>query len=779
MQIEAELSELEQDISDFEDRIAKSKETVSEYEKNKQALKNELDALTEKQNETERRLLHLTDKAALAEIDIRTKKAKIDALERMEAQLEGYAHSVRAIMTAKEKGSLHGICAPVSKLISLKERYTTAIESALGASMQNIVVGTEQDAKNALRYLRDNRLGRATFYPINTMKPRYPQGREKDVVNYTGYLGMANELVDTENQFRPVIDYLLCKTAVFDNLDNATVMAKATGYTIRTVTLDGQLINAGGSFTGGSAVRESGMLGRHAQIDKLKSEITESEKNLRKIASETEKISAEKDALRKSCDEINEKLALFSSLSLAQTTQGKVLETQLESDNARKTSLLLSLDGIDNAAKKAKREYIDTEAKITECVEKINQIQSDICSCESKRRTLTLSQSDTQMLLHKIQTENALCEKEIEAAKEKLEEKKNASFDLQNKIEQAKNTVLDCDAELKKITESIENSSENAKNLTKQIAEYEKEIQALSDMSAEFEKKETALREEKKDIEHKREIVFRSFTKAEAARESIAGMQDKLTAHLMEEYELTYTDAVALGAEELTEETRKSAMSALSDLKAKLKSVGNVNVNAIEEYASVSERYTFLKGQFDDLSESRKDLSDVIYKLEKEMREKFLSVFEKINTNFKQVFKELFGGGNAEISLSDPENVLTSGIEINVAPPGKIIKSLSLLSGGEQSFVAIALFFSILKVNPTPFCFLDEIEAALDDVNVLRFAEYCKKYSDKTQFIIITHRRGTMEYADTLYGVTMYERGVSKVLSVNVADVEAKLGVKL
>jgi len=413
------------------------------------------------------------------------------------------------------------------------------------------------------------------------------------------------------------------------------------------------------------------------------------------------------------------------------------------------------LNGLDDAAEKAKQDIIDAKAKIEKIDAEVISVQTEIKTAEEKRRSLTLLQSNTQQELHKAETDDAVCDKEIETAAERVENKKNISFELQNKINTAKATIEGCAEELKKITENMSESSENAVKLASQIEEYEKEIAEISAANTQNEKKETALREEKKDTEHKREIVFRNFTKSEANRDAVSGMQDKLTQHLSEEYELTYSDAEAMGFEKLTEETRKTSMVILTDLKSKLKSVGNVNVNAIEEYAEVSQRYTFLKGQFDDLSESRKDLTDVIFKLEKEMRERFITVFEKININFKQVFKELFGGGSAEITLTDPANVLTSGIEINVAPPGKIIKSLSLLSGGEQAFVAIALFFSILKVNPTPFCFLDEIEAALDDVNVARFAEYCKKYSEKTQFIIITHRRGTMEYADTLYGVTM------------------------
>ena len=282
-----------------------------------------------------------------------------------------------------------------------------------------------------------------------------------------------------------------------------------------------------------------------------------------------------------------------------------------------------------------------------------------------------------------------------------------------------------------------------------------------------------------KDKTHGRELLFREYTRLEAKRSSLAGDCDKIISKLWDDYELTYSSASELGYPRITQENRSETITAQNRLRGELKDIGAVNLGAIDEYREVETRREFMRSQYDDLQKSKSNLTDVIYRLEHEMRARFSAVFEDINLNFKVVFRELFGGGSAELILTDPDDVLESGIEINVAPPGKIIKSLSLLSGGEQAFVAIALFFAILKVNPTPFCILDEIEAALDDVNVQRFADYCRRCSDKTQFIAITHRRGTMEAADMLYGVTMYEKGVSKLLTLNVSEVEAKIGVKI
>lgn len=777
-ELTGELDILNSSISDYAARIEKAKETIAGYEASKAELKKQLDIIYTEEDEIEKKLLHISDRASALEIDIRTKNSRIETLSRMEAQLEGYAAGVRAVMNAAENVRIRGICGPVSRLINVDSKYATAVESALGANMQNIVVETDADAKAAIRWLRDNRSGRATFYPITTVKPKFP-GKDSDVSSYKGYVGMANELVVTDEKYRGVVDYLLCRTAVFTDLDTAGAMAKDMRFTVRTVTLDGQLINTGGSYTGGSAIRESGMLTRSNQIDTLRKETEDAAKELEKLKEQHEELSGELENKKKEEAAIGERAALFGSLAGAEDTQKQVLESQLEADKARAGAVSASISGMDDAKKQARLEYEKAEKDIADIEAKISAAQDEQAAAEDKRRTLTLKQSDAQQAGHRIELEITAAEKDIEAAAGRVEDRKNSAFAIQARIDAATAALVKCDEDYKKIDSDISQSSEQAKYLSDEIAKCEAESASLSALILENEKKETTLREESKDLAHRREVLFRDFTRLEASKDGMAGMQDKLTAHLMDEYELTFTDALALGLEPLTEETRKAAAAILTEMKSKLRSVGNVNVGAIEEYAEVSRRYTFLKGQFDDLSTSRKDLGDVIFKLEKEMREKFITVFEQINANFKNVFRELFGGGNAEISLTDPTNVLTSGIDINVAPPGKIIKNLSLLSGGEQSFVAIALFFSILKVNPTPFCFLDEIEAALDDVNVSRFAEYCTKLSDKTQFIVITHRRGTMEYADTLYGVTMYERGVSKVLSVNVGDVEAKLGVKL
>lgn len=776
--LNSELNEVKDSVDIITKRIKQADETIAAYRKNIEDIegqKNESDEIISHAEAEIERLTHRKNKLTL---DISAKKQRIDNLRRMEDLFEGYTGSVRSVMSAAERGILKGIIGPLSKIIEVDSEYAVAIETALGAQIQNLVCENERDAKEAIRYLKDNRKGRATFYPLTSIKPQYLPDSVK-LNGMKGYLGLASELVRTEQRFYDVIDSLLARTAVFDDLDNANTAAKANGYKLRCVTLDGQQINAGGSFTGGSLKQDSGILTRSAEIESINEDIKKSEADLAKTESDIEeqkKVIADNQGAN---DDINARKALFNSLCSAEETQQKILMTQLSGDNARMDAINASLEAID-------REQSDAESSIIKGKENIKTLEAEIAELEdkmksliSRRESLTREQSDISVAMNLCGIEIEKKKKDIDQGEYEISIRRDALDELISKRNIEDNKISMAKEKLDAIAEKISGGKEASEKISAEISEMQAEIAAISEENLANEAKESKLREETKDLTHKRETLFREYTKLEAKCEGIREEQDKLVAHLWDEYELTFSAASELEYEEITESTRPEAVRARNELKSKIKHLGHVNVNAIEEYEEVKTRYDFLKTQFEDLTKSKTELSGVIYKLESEMRTQFITVLEEINKNFKEVFRELFGGGTAELKLSDPENVLTSGIEINVAPPGKIIKSLSLLSGGEQSFVSIALFFAILKVNPTPFCVLDEIEAALDEVNVTRFAQYCQKYSNKTQFIVITHRRGTMETSDTLYGVTMYERGVSKVLSVNVSEVERKIGVKL
>lgn len=777
LQAQTELTELDKSLKLTENRIAQAKKTVSNYSEKISEINSILtdkDSLLSSMN-TE--IKKLTERQNSLSLDISSKKQRIESLKRMEELFEGYTQSVRAVMSASESGKLSGIIGPVSRIINLDSKYAVAIETALGASIQNIVCNNENDAKSAIRYLKDNRRGRATFYPLNSIKPQYMPENIK--LGGKGFIGIASELVKTDAKYQKAIDFLLARTAVYATLDDATDAARANGYRLRAVTLDGQQINAGGSFTGGSVRSDSGILTRSSEIEKITSDLNRTLQDFKANESKINNLSKQIKSAESDRADTEAKIALFTSLSNAENTQQKILCAQRDNDTARKQAILNVINEITD-------EQSQTENDIEKNKSQIQILESEIAEAEQKfkallteRDTLTKDQSDIGIRVSAMGIEIERKKKDIEALEYEISIRKDTINSLISKQDIENNKISNANQKLENIAKRIETGAKEAENISDEIDKMQKEISDISEKNLQNELKETKLREETKDITHKREILFRSYTKLESQCENIKTEQDKLTSHLWDEYELTFTAALELDYEEVNAANRADAVKSRNELKGKIKNLGAVNVNAIEEYQEVKTRYDFLKVQFDDLTKSKSELTGVIYKLESEMRTQFISVFNDINKNFKEVFRELFGGGSADLSLVDPDNVLTSGIDINVAPPGKIIKNLSLLSGGEQSFVAIALFFAILKVNPTPFCILDEIEAALDEVNVARFAQYCQKYSSKTQFIVVTHRRGTMESADVLYGVTMYERGISKVLSVNVTEVEQKIGVKL
>ncbi|MBE6686705.1 MAG: chromosome segregation protein SMC [Ruminococcaceae bacterium] len=775
--LEDEISEIDESLSLVTKRIEQADKTIASYQQNideASAIQSEKDAFI---NECNEEILKLTDKKNRLTLDISAKKQRIDTLRRMEELFEGYTGSVRSVMSASDDKKLKGIIGPLSRIIEVDSKYSLAIETSLGQAIQNIVCETEKDAKDAIRYLKDNRKGRATFYPLTSVKPQYLAGNIKPEAK--GYIGIASDLVRVDERYRNIVDSLLARTCVYETIDDANVAAKNNSYKLRCVTLDGQQINAGGSFTGGSARNDSGILTRSNEIDNITAELKKAESELKdtesRISEEEKKIAD----ISVSRDDIAAKNALFASLAGAEETQKKILISQKDSDQSRKDALLTALADIDKEQLNAENSIASEKNRIAAIEKDIEALEAQIRALLDQRRSLTEEQSEISVKTNAVGIDIERKKKDIEAGEYEISIRRDALDELISKRNIEDNKISAANEKLESIAEKISGGKEQSEKIAQEIEAMQKEIEEINRANIDNEAKDSKLRLESKDISHKHEIFLREYTKLEAQCEAVQNEQDKLIAHLWDEYELSYGAALELEYPEITENNRNEANKSRNELKNKIRALGSVNVNAIEEYEEVKTRFDFLSTQYTDLTKSKEELGGVIYKLEAEMRTKFISVFDAINTNFKDVFRELFGGGTAELSLSDPENVLESGIEINVAPPGKIIKNLSLLSGGEQSFVAIALFFAILKVNPTPFCVLDEIEAALDEVNVARFAQYCQKYSSKTQFIVITHRRGTMETSDVLYGVTMYERGISKVLSVNVDEVEKKIGVKL
>ena len=773
--LEDELQEYLEAEKQTDTAIERSNRTIESFTKKLDEIAAQLEEEKKQNSEDRRRIEEMTADCASLSAEKLGKAQRADALKRMEEHFEGYNQSVRAVMNAAENGQLSGICGPVSHIISVDKKFTLAVETALGNALQNIIVEDENAAKAASEDLKRSGGGRATFCPITSVKSDI---RPSDIPqDPRGFLGMADTLCGCDEKYAEVIRFLLGRCSVFDNLDNASYSAKKTGYRIKAVTTDGQLINAGGTFTGGSAKRDSGVLTRNADIEKLTAEIKELELHIAAIEKEIR--SAEKAIEEKELDlnSFDTEKAMTEKLISAEQTQLSVLLSRKENDEKQIASINEELDKITSKAKQDQLAADQLEKEIAERDAVIAEAQKTRAELEEKEKEYTASIGVIQKEISSLLVLLASAKKDTEAAEAAVAQ---AASDK----EAALARLEKLNARRVELTQRRGSSQSIISEAKEKLAAYEKQLDsivkrrtALIEEGAKKDAELSALRTKIKDLNRDHDIYFRAQTKLSSERDSMLAEQDKLTGRIWDDYELTYSTALETGIPPLPADQRPEAASRQSSLRSKIKALGPVNVGAIDEYTDVKTRCDFMTSQYDDLTKSRDDLTKVIIKLEEEMRERFTSVMAELNEQFKYVFTELFGGGTAELKLSDPEDVLTSGIEINVAPPGKIIKSLSLLSGGEQAFVAIAIFFAILRVNPTPFAVLDEIEAALDEINVARFAAYMKRFYGRTQFIVITHRRGTMESADTIYGITMPERGISKVLKLNVTEVGDKLGL--
>ncbi len=700
---------------------------------------------------------------------------RIDALVRLEENFEGYGKSVKFVMDAYGKGEIKGkVYGPVSRLISVKSEYITAIETAFGANLQNIVVDDDSTAKSAIRALKNAGAGRSTFYPISAMKAG-EAGREiNEAKRAAGYIGLASELTEYDVKYSGVIGYLIGRICVFDTLDNAAAAAKASGYRIRAVTLDGQQINAGGSFTGGSARRESGMLSRSGEIKALRAEKSLCERQAAQLASEidekTKKRTAEQN---RRAGEVSRRDMMDAMMRAAMS------ERDLYKAREAATEALIAQLREDYDTRAEQQSMYETD--MATLSERLSEAEAAVRSVKDKREALDITRheiDDEKTARAAELTEAQLASVKLDAslgsARALADEKQRRIDELSEREAQYASRVSELAAANRAAEEK---QAENRRRFAEtdgslQSAEYERA--ELESGGLEFEKRQNDLRKKIREKMDEKGRVTGVHLRNEQKKNSLAEQIDKLAAHLWDEYELTFSTAAELDYPAVTPETRNETYKLLTEYKNKLRALGSVNVNAIEEYKEVSERYLYLSRQMEDLRVSKDELSAIINDLNTDMEKAFADAFARINTRFGEVFRELFGGGNAEIYLSDPSDILSSGIEIKAAPPGKVIKNLSLLSGGEQAFVAIALLFAMIHVNPTPFCIFDEIESALDEVNVDRFANYIKRYSTDMQFVIVTHRRGTMETADCLYGITMPKHGISRVLALDVNDMEAK-----
>ncbi len=778
-QLDSEISATKESISSLTKKKQESHDTLLNYNGKSRELEKLTEKLTSQLKELENSLYELQKGRTSCLSEIAAKEQRVLALRRMEEHFEGYSKSVKYVADCASSGKLSGICGPVSKLISVEEKYAVAIETALGASIQNIVVENEEFAKAAIYALKRDNAGRATFYPLTSVRPSELNIDKKKLEDFEGFLGIGDSLVGYTQKYTDIIKYLLGRTVVFDNLDNASKASKFFKYAFKAVTLDGQVINAGGSYTGGSSKHDSGILTRGALISSILGEQKELEKLSEKLLSDIAKLEKNISDTRTQLEGILSEQSLTTSLIKAQETSLSIIQKSIEDENIKLSAFATALENI-NSIDREKLLHLEKMS------EKLSELEGQIAKSDLRCISLKASSEDAQAKLTQLINEKndaylacSLKGRDIENLTSRIADTKGQIDASSAEISRLEELI----SSLELSSDSLSENTNSLKLLIKQceaeLLELEEEKNTVNAEGIELEKDINELRTLSRQKTDQKIACSATYSSLSSKLERVTADKDKLTDKLFEEYELTFASALELELEEVTEENRGKKGSELAKYKSKIRELGSVNVSAIEEYKEVKERYEFLNEQIGDLNKSKNEFNDIISNLEGEMCTMFSTTFAKVNENFKEVFSQLFGGGSANLSLSDPENVLTSGIEIEVAPPGKIIKNLKLLSGGEQVFVAIAIFFAILKVNPSPFCLLDEIESALDEVNVDRFAAYAKLYSDNTQFIIITHRRGSMEVADTLYGITMQEKGISKVLSVNMNEIEQKTGVKL
>lgn len=761
----SQTAELEEIFKAYIEDLAETNDEIN-------SLKNSIDGLELKLSSKEKKRNEYKSESEKLSLDVKEHLRKISFLENLERNLEGFSKSVKVVVNATKNGKLHGICGPVSRVISVPSKYGVAIETALGGAMQNIVVNTDEDAKQAIRYLKSTDGGRATFLPLNTIKSR--ELRENGLDDCYGFVGVASELCSCEEKYNNILGSLLGKIVIAEDLNSATSIAKKYSYRFKVVTLDGQVVNAGGSLTGGSLNRNTGLLSRASEIEQLK-KLTDDLQNKAKAAENMcEQVSREYSSIEA------ELLGTRADLSNKQQEfvrlQAEKRACESELNNAKSV-----IDNSDNEIKEcksrieklkesgaqAKKQLAELNSKIAKAEEKVNAVTGNRAELTQKREELTT-------LLQNIRLEIVTAQKDIDALNSEIVFAQNTGSDHEDK----KAELL---KQIETINDSVNETQNRIKSLNTEIIAIENEQKALYNKIEEIntqkdalEKRSAEIRSFERDKNAERETSGRELARLEERKINLQKQYDDIISKLWEEYELTKREAEENAIE--IEDSAK-ANKRLSELKQKIKGLGNVNVSAIEEYKEVSERYEFMSKQVNDVEKSKKEIERLINDLTKQMKEVFVESFDRINKNFTYTFKELFGGGTASLSLSDPENILTSGIDILVHPPGKIVVHLDALSGGEKALVAIALYFAIMKVRPAPFCVMDEIEAALDDVNVYRFASYLRRLTDNTQFILITHRRGTMEEADVLYGVTMQDEGISKLLELRSTEVAEKLGI--
>lgn len=705
-------------------------------------------------------------------IEASQKESKVRMLEELEKNMEGYSGSVKSVIKESKRGALGGIHGPLSKLINVPDKYSVAIETALGAAVQFVVVDKEADAKRAINYLKETKGGRATFLPIASIKSK--DLSEKGLDDNFGFINIASELVSADGKYQEIVKAQLARTVVVEDIDSAIKIGKKYGNRFKIVTLDGQVINAGGSMTGGSKIQNAGMLSRSGAIDTCKAEaeailkkVSLLEQDFKLTSEELAKAGAELSAAEADLQTANEeKLHIENSLNLVlgQIKSAQDVLSELEKEQSTSKTRIAEFERIAKSA----------EAEEKELIEKSKAVEDEIAKLTGNKEALLVQREEITNKSSQIEMDVLSLTKDIQSNRETINTLITATAASSDKEDSLKSEIEVFENLNKETEENIVLLKQELETLRETVISSEEKIKVLTNTRNEGEAESSKLRILERNKTTERENLSGELARLEERKVNMLHEYDETINKLYEEYQLTRREAGEIS--EPTEDPQ-TAQRNLADVKNRIKALGSVNVGAIDEYKEVSERYEFMGSQISDIEQSKAELIRLIEELTNNMADQFRDRFSRINSAFGETFAELFGGGKAELLLEDEHDILESAIEIKVQPPGKNVQNIDLLSGGEKGLAAIALLFAILKITPAPFCIFDEVEAALDDVNVTRYAQYVRRMTHNTQFILITHRRGTMEEADSLYGVTMQEEGVSKLLELKTAEMAKKLGL--
>mgnify|MGYP004606143789 FL=1 len=761
--------------NELEESQEKSQQIFDEFEQKKNNISLELENILKSSDEINNKIsgtekLYNSAKSRFEEsknelekvlFECKSKKQRKKILEELENNMEGFSGSVKLILKASKQGRLSGVHGTVAQLIYTKPKYSVAVETVLGGAMQNIIVENEETAKRCIRFLKEEKGGRATFLPVTSVKGR--KFSEQSALDDENLISVASGLIKCEDKYREIVESLLGNTAVAEDIDSASVLAKKYKYRFRTVTLDGQLINAGGSFTGGSVQRSAGIFTRKNELEKIESEILSLETKRQELSENSEKFRSQSEKFRSELNILNESLKNSESERIRLETELKnISENRKNAEDVLKNSQSKREENI-SKIQEYSESLVSVQKKLEDIETKILNIEKSSESRQDEINILNKKRSEISEKISDLKIRRAELYKDLEIHKNELSRLCESENQIQNDLKKFSDDISNQQNIISEKNNLILQRKKQLADFKSNSGEYLLKIESLKKVHDEQSIQVRELQKGLKEINILKDKLLGEVTRLNERFDVTQRDFDNIVSQLLETYELTRSEAFKIAYEipDISDAQKK-----LSGLKNQIKALGNVNTGAVEEYKEVSERYKFLSSQLDDVKKAKLELENIIETLTDDMCRMFSESFKIINRNFKSIFRELFGGGSAELILTEPENVLESGIEISVAPPGKVIKNLISLSGGEQSFVAIAIYFAILKLKPSPFCILDEIDAALDESNVARYAQYLKNFTDTTQFVLVTHRRSAMEEANVLYGVTMQEDGISRLLKM-------------